>query len=87
MADGSPPPLGPMSPFLGTVPRPPFRPGTRTVAWARPPLASRRASPDPQGRVMDQHSAMVSVFVGIDVAKDRLDVHPLPSGEGPDQQL
>jgi hypothetical protein len=30
---------------------------------------------------MDQHSAMVPVFVGIDVAKDRLDVHLLPSGE------
>jgi transposase len=30
---------------------------------------------------MDQHSAAGSVFVGIDVAKDRLDVHLLPSGE------
>ena len=30
---------------------------------------------------MNQHSAMVPVFVGIDVAKDRLDVHLLPSGE------
>jgi transposase len=30
---------------------------------------------------MDQHSAMVPVFVGIDVAKDRLDVHLLPSRE------
>jgi hypothetical protein len=29
---------------------------------------------------MDQHSAAGSVFVGIDVAKDRLDVHLLPSG-------
>jgi transposase len=30
---------------------------------------------------MDQHSAIVPVFVGIDVAKDRLDVPLLPSGE------
>jgi transposase len=30
---------------------------------------------------MDQHSAVGPVFVGIDVAKDRLDVHLLPSGE------
>jgi transposase len=30
---------------------------------------------------MDQHPAVRPVFVGIDVAKDRLDVHLLPSGE------
>jgi transposase len=30
---------------------------------------------------MDQHAATVPVFVGIDVARDRLDVHLLPSGE------
>jgi transposase len=30
---------------------------------------------------MDQHAAMVPVCVGIDVAKARLDVHLLPSGE------
>lgn len=30
---------------------------------------------------MDQHAPAGSVFVGIDVAKDRLDVHLLPSGE------
>ena len=30
---------------------------------------------------MDQHSATIPVFVGIDVAKDRLDVHLLPAGE------
>ena len=30
---------------------------------------------------MDQHSATIPVFVGIDVARDRLDVHLLPSGE------
>ena len=35
----------------------------------------RLASPDLQGRVMEQ------MFVGIDVAKDRLDVHVRPSGE------
>lgn len=30
---------------------------------------------------MDQHAPAGSVLVGIDVAKDRLDVHLLPSGE------
>ena len=30
---------------------------------------------------MDQHSIRPPVFVGIDVAKDRLDVHLLPAGE------
>jgi len=30
---------------------------------------------------MDQHSTVVPVFVGIDVAKDRLDVQLLPAGE------
>jgi hypothetical protein len=30
---------------------------------------------------MDKYSAVGPVFVGIDVAKDRLDVHLLPSGE------
>jgi transposase len=30
---------------------------------------------------MDQHPAVVPVFVGIDVAKDRLDVYLLPAGE------
>jgi hypothetical protein len=46
-----------------------------------PSVASREASPDSQGRVMDPHSAMVPAFVGINVAKDRLEVHLLPSGE------
>lgn len=38
-------------------------------------LGRRRASPHWQGRVMEP------VYVGIDVAKDRLDVHVRPSGE------
>ncbi len=35
----------------------------------------RKASPDAQERVMDR------IFIGVDVAKDRLDVHVLPSNE------
>lgn len=38
-------------------------------------LGRRRASPHSQGRVMEP------VYVGIDVAKDRLDVHVRPTGE------
>jgi hypothetical protein len=79
MADGSPPPPRadePVSehgaPSAVTARNPNSRLG-------RPLPASRGVSPDSQGRVMDQHSAMVPVFVGIDVAKDRLDVHLLPS--------
>ncbi len=44
----------------------PLNPNSRSVRVARPHL---------QGRVMEQ------VYVGIDVAKDRLDVHLRPSGE------
>jgi len=38
-------------------------------------LGRRRASPHSQGRVMEP------VYIGIDVAKDRLDVHVRPTGE------
>src|SRR5919107_2111585 len=40
----------------------------------------RTASPHSQGRVMEQPSTVPS-FVGIDVSKDRLDVHLRPSGQ------
>jgi transposase len=39
----------------------------------------RKASPHSQGRVMEQTATSPS-FVGIDVSKDRLDVHVRPSG-------
>jgi transposase len=40
------------------------------------------ASPHPQGRVnMDQPPSAAPIFVGIDVSKDRLDVHILPADE------
>jgi transposase len=38
------------------------------------------ASPHLQGRVMEQPTTSPS-FIGIDVSKDRLDVHVRPSGE------
>ncbi len=48
-------------------------------AFAVPNPDSRLGlSPHSQGRVMDESSA---VFVGIDVSKDRLDVHLRPTGE------
>jgi transposase len=40
----------------------------------------RKPSPHSQGRVMERHPASPS-FVGIDVSKDRLDVHVCPSGQ------
>ena len=39
----------------------------------------RKPSPHSQGRVMEQASSSPN-FVGIDVSKDRLDVHVRPSG-------
>ena len=39
-----------------------------------------KPSPHSQGRVMERHPASPS-FVGIDVSKDRLDVHVRPSGQ------
>src|SRR6201996_3345615 len=40
----------------------------------------RKPSPHSQGRVMEQPAILPS-FVGIDVSKDRLDVHVRPSGQ------
>src|SRR4029079_4198011 len=68
---------------VGVSPRPPRagKPGTELGAastFAVPNPDSRLGlSPHSQGRVMDEPSA---VFVGIDVSKDRLDVHLRPSG-------
>src|ERR1700755_1894272 len=50
----------------GSPPAVPVNPNSRLVRRARPHL---------QGRVMEQ------TFIGIDVAKDRLDVHVRPSDE------
>jgi transposase len=70
----------------------PFRPGgsepvSELGAPSAAPLSNPnsrsgrpRSSPHSQGRVMERSSA-APVFVGIDVAKDRLDVHLRPSGE------
>jgi transposase len=72
--DGSPCPPGASEPVteLGA-------PSTHTLSnpnsrWGR------EASPYSQGRVMEQSSAS-PVFIGIDVAKERLDVHLRPTGE------
>ena len=50
---------------------------TSTIAVPHPDSRSG-PSPHSQGRVMDEQR---TVFVGIDVSKDRLDVHLRPSGE------
>jgi transposase len=69
---------------VGVSPRPPWagKPGTElgaAPAFAVPTPDSRLGlSPHAQGRVRDEPSA---VFVGIDVSKDRLDVHLRPTGE------
>src|SRR5215212_1794824 len=69
---------------VGVSPRPPWacKPGTELGAaptFAVPNPDSRLGlSPHSQGRVMDEPSAVV---VGIDVSKDRLDVHLRPPGE------
>ena len=65
----------------------PRRPGARkpetelgAVSTTAVPHPDSRSGPSPhlQGRVMDEQR---TVFVGIDVSKDRLDVHLRPSGE------
>ena len=38
------------------------------------------ACPHPRGREMDRPPPTAPVFVGVDVAKNRLDVHVLPMG-------
>jgi transposase len=69
---------------VGVRPRPPWACKPETELGAAPTFAvpnpdSRLGlSPHSQGRVMDEPS---TVFVGIDVSKDRLDVHLRPTGE------
>ena len=74
-ADGSPCPPGVSEPVteLGA-------PSARTLSNPNSRSGRRQASPHSQGRVMERSSA-APMFVGIDVAKDRLDVHLRPSGE------
>ena len=74
-ADGSPCPPGVSEPVseLGA-------PSAHQLSNPNSRSGRRPASPHSQGRVMERSSA-VPVFVGIDVAKDRLDVHLRPSGE------
>jgi transposase len=55
-------------------------PSTHTLSNPNGRWGRCEASPYSQGRVMEQSSAS-PVFVGIDVAKGRLDVHLRPSGE------
>ena len=74
-ADGSPCPPGVSEPVseLGA-------PSAHQLSNPNSRSGRRPASPHSQGRVMERSSA-VPVFVGIDVVKDRLDVHLRPSGE------
>jgi transposase len=48
--------------------------------WNPNSRLGRKSSPHSQGRVMEQPSTAPS-FVGIDVSKDRLDVHVRPAGQ------
>ena len=66
--------LGPISPLLSLVPNPSV-PSARTVARAAPTARPGRARMRKEGDGTWKH------FVGIDVAKDRLDVHLRPGGE------
>src|SRR5271168_3809951 len=69
------------SPSLSGVVEPVFEHGAACVRLSeRPNSRKGRSSPHLQGRVMDE-PRRVTVFVGIDVSKDRLDVHLRPSGE------
>src|SRR6202044_4065767 len=62
--------LGPLSPRLSLV-APPFVHRPRTVAWA----ARARLRKEGEG-----WETMEERYVGVDVSKDRLDVHVLPEG-------
>jgi transposase len=67
--DGSPRPPGAKKPV--------YEHGALSVVSSKNPNSRSGISPHSQGRVMDQLRA----FVGIDVSKDRLDVHVRSSGE------
>src|SRR3954471_133369 len=70
------------SPLVPWVNKPVSEHGAPSAGSMRNPHSrlGRKASPHLQGRVMEQSPASPS-FVGIDVSKDRLDVHVLPSGQ------
>ena len=72
--DGSPSPPG--------VSEPEKKQGAPSTGSIRNPNSrlGRKPSPHSQGRVMERFSASPG-FVGIDVSKDRLDVHICPSGQ------
>src|SRR5271165_5039147 len=60
---------------------PACEPGAACVRLSECPNSRKgRSSPHLQGKVMDE-SRRVTTCVGIDVSKDRLDVHLLPSGQ------
>jgi transposase len=71
--DGSPQPPGASEPEK--------KHGAPSTGSTRNPNSrlGRKPSPNSQGRVME-HLAAAPSFVGIDVSKDRLDVHVCPSG-------
>jgi transposase len=71
--DGSPQPPGAIEPVKKQG-----APSTGST-WNPNSRLGRKPSPHSQGRVMEQSPASPS-FVGIDVSKDRLDVHVRPSG-------
>src|SRR5271168_2722596 len=69
------------SPSLSGVVEPVFEHGAACVRLSECPNSRKgRSSPHLQGRVMDE-PRRVTTCVGIDVSKDRLDVHVLPTGE------
>jgi transposase len=72
--DGSPQPPG--------VNEPEKKQGAPSIGSRRNPNSrlGRQSSPHLQGRVMEHHSTTPR-FVGIDVSKDRLDVHVRPSAQ------
>jgi Transposase/3-demethylubiquinone-9 3-methyltransferase len=72
--DGSPP-----SPWVSEPVPKPGAPSTGSK-WNPNSRLGRDASPYSQGRVMEQSSIMPT-FVGIDVSKNRLDVHVRPLGQ------
>jgi transposase len=72
--DGSPQPIGAIEPVNKHG-----APSTGST-WNPNSRLGRKSSPHSQGRVMEQ-TAVSPNFVGIDVSKDRLDVHVCPSGQ------
>ena len=67
-----------VSPRLPWACKPATEPGAALTFLVPNPDSRSGPSPHLQGRVMDEQR---TIFVGIDVSKDRLDVHLRPSGE------